>query len=260
MADGVYEVTCVSEKKLLDYEGHITRLQRSLDHLDMRCPITMEDLLKVHRELILKNDLQDGYVYLQITRGAPSARDFLFPNPDETPSTIVLFTTTTPNLANSPLAQRGMKVISIDDLRWARRDIKTTQLLYQSMGKMMAKSAGADDAWMVEDGFVTEGTSNNAYIVKDKKIITRPSSNQILHGITRASVLQLASIAELEIEERPFTIAEAKDADEAFITSATTCVMPVVCIDGVMLGKGVPGPLVRRLREIYIKKMRETAI
>jgi D-alanine transaminase len=261
MADGIYEVTSVLDRKLLDFEGHTTRLQRSLSELNLRCPITMEELLIVHRELVLKNDLQDGMVYLQITRGAPSARDFVFPNPDETPSTIVLFTSSMPNLVNNPLAQKGMKIISIDDLRWGRRDIKTIQLLYPSMGKMMAKSAGADDAWMVEDGFVTEGTSNNAYIVKGNKIITRPSSYKILQGITKTSVLRLAaSIAQMEVEERLFTIEEAKEADEAFITSATTFVMPVVCIDGVMLGEGVPGPLVARLRDIYIEENRKLAI
>jgi len=151
-------------------------------------------------------------------------------------------------------------VISIDDLRWARRDIKTVQLLYPSMGKMMAKKAGCDDAWLVEDGAVTEGTSNNAYIVKGNKIITRHLSNDILHGITRAAVLRCAREAQMEVEERPFTIGEAQAADEAFVTSASTFVMPVVEIDGTALGGGTPGPVAARLREIYLDEMRKAAI
>ena len=153
-----------------------------------------------------------------------------------------------------------MKVISIEDIRWGRRDIKTVQLLYPSMGKMMAKKAGADDAWMIEDGFVTEGTSNNAYIVKDNRIITRALSNDILHGITRAAVLRFAREAQMEVEERSFTIEEARAADEAFITSASSFVMPVVEIDGSVIGDGVPGKVAPRLREIYLDESRKVAI
>ncbi|MEC7300441.1 MAG: aminotransferase class IV, partial [Pseudomonadota bacterium] len=185
--------------------------------------------------------------------------DFVFPDPAETKATIVLFTQAK-NLANSPAVQKGISVISIEDQRWARRDIKTVQLLYPSMGKMMAKAAGADDAWMVEDGQVTEGTSNNAYIVKGGKIITRQLSNDILHGITRAAVLRLAKEAQMEVEERGFTIEEAQQADEAFITSATTFVQPVVSIDGATIGKGEAGPVALRLREIYIDESRKKAI
>jgi len=158
------------------------------------------------------------------------------------------------------LAKKGIKVISIDDLRWGRRDIKTTQLLYPSMGKMMAKAAGCDDAWMIEDGHVTEGTSNNAYIVKDGKIITRQLSNDILHGITRAAVLRFAREAQMVVEERLFTIDEAKAADEAFITSASTFVHPVVEVDGISLGDGTPGPVAKRLREIYLEESLKAAI
>jgi len=153
-----------------------------------------------------------------------------------------------------------MKVISIEDQRWARRDIKTVQLLYPSMGKMMAKAAGAHDAWMVEDGFITEGTSNNAYIVKDGKIITRNLGHEILHGITRAAVLRFAREAQMEIEERPFTLDEAKAADEAFITSASMFVMPVVEMDGDSIGTGAVGPVAKRLREIYLDESRKMAV
>ena len=260
MADGVYEVTSVLDGKIVDFAGHAIRLQRSLDELDMASPVTMDELLDIHRELLVRNQIGDGMVYLQITRGAPADRDFVFPDPALTPSTLVLFTQSKPGLADSPLAKTGMKVISIEDIRWGRRDIKTVQLLYPSMGKMMANKAGCDDAWMVQDGVVTEGTSNNAYIVRGNRIITRHLGPEILSGITRAAVLRFATEAQMLVEERPFTIAEAQAADEAFITSATMFVMPVVQIDGADLGHGKPGPVVARLREIYIEESRKAAI
>lgn len=260
MADGVYEVTSVLGGKLVDFAGHAARLERSLRELDMASPVTMDELLAIHRELVARNGVEEGMVYLQITRGNPGDRDFAFPDPAKTPSTLVMFTQSKPGLSDSPQARDGIKVIAIEDIRWGRRDIKTVQLLYPSMGKMMAKKAGADDAWMVEDGFVTEGTSNNAYIVKGGRIITRPLGHDILHGITRAAVLRLAQEAQMEIEERPFTIDEAKAADEAFYTSASAFVTPVVAIDGAMVGTGKPGPVARRLREIYLDEARKTAI
>ena len=260
MADGVYEVTSVIDGKLIDFDGHTARLDRSLRELDMENPISRDDLLEAHRELVRLNAIDEGLVYLQITRGAPNGRDFVFPDPDETPQTIVMFTQNKPGLAENPTAKKGIKIVSIEDIRWGRRDIKTVQLLYPSMGKMMAKKQGADDAWMVEDGAVTEGTSNNAYIVKDGKIITRALSNDILHGITRAAVLRFAQEAQMEVIERDFTIAEAQEADEAFITSASTFVMPVVEIDSQPLGTGTPGPLVTRLREIYLEESLKRAI
>jgi D-alanine transaminase len=259
MADGVYEVTSVLGGKLIDFAGHARRLERSLSELDMASPVEMDDLLEIHRQLVIRNGIDEGLVYLQITRGAPGDRDFAFPDPDETPSTIVMFTQAKPGLASDRAAKKGIRVISIEDIRWGRRDIKTVQLLYPSMGKMMAKKAGADDAWLVEDGFVTEGTSNNAYIVKDGKIITRGLSTDILHGITRAAVLRFAREAQMEVEERSFTIEEAKAADEAFVTSASSFVMPVVEIDGVALGDGKAGPMALRLREIYLDESRKLA-
>ncbi|MCA0871656.1 D-amino-acid transaminase [Seohaeicola saemankumensis] len=260
MADGVYEVTSVLGGKLVDFDGHAVRLERSLSELDMAAPVTKAELLEIHRELVRLNGIDEGMIYLQITRGAPADRDFAFPDPAEVPSTIVLFTQNKPGLADSPAARTGIKVISIEDIRWGRRDIKTVQLLYPSMGKMMAKKAGVDDAWLVEDGFVTEGTSNNAYIVKGNKIITRALSTDILHGITRAAVLRFAREAQMEVEERNFTIEEAKEADEAFITSASTFVMPVVEIDGAQLGDGTPGRVAPRLREIYLEESRKAAV
>ncbi|WP_224824872.1 D-amino-acid transaminase [Cognatishimia sp. MH4019] len=256
-ADGVYEVTSVLGGKLIDFDGHAKRLERSLTELEMTSPVTMDELLEIHRQLVERNDVEEGMVYLQITRGAAD-RDFAYPK-DATP-TIVLFTQEK-NLIESPAAKTGMKVISIEDQRWGRRDIKTVQLLYPSMGKMMAKAAGADDAWMVEDGFVTEGTSNNAYIVtKEGVLVTRHLGNEILHGITRAAVLRFAREAQMKVEERPFTVEEAKNAAEAFITSASTFVMPVVEFDGDAIGEGTPGPVAARLREIYLDESQKKAV
>lgn len=256
MADAVYEVTSVLDGKLLEFDGHLKRLKRSLSELDMQEPDAINDLLEIHRTLVRDNQVDQGGVYLQVTRGVAD-RDFIYP--ENVKSTLVMFTQSK-DILGSKLVEKGMKVISIDDLRWGRRDIKTVQLLYPSMGKMMAKSAKCDDAWMVEDGFVTEGTSNNAYIVVDNKIITRELSNDILHGITRSSVLRYAEEAQMEIEERPFSVKEVLAADEAFITSASTFVMPVVEIDGEPIGEGRPGRVSRRLREIYIEESRKRAI
>jgi D-alanine transaminase len=256
-ADGVYEVTSVLDGKLIDFAGHAKRLQRSLDELQMANPVTEEELLEIHRELVRVNGIEEGLIYLQITRGSAD-RDFAYPK-DAAP-TIVLFTQAKPGLADAPAAKTGIKVISIEDQRWGRRDIKTVQLLYPSMGKMMAKAAGADDAWMVEDGQVTEGTSNNAYIVKGNTIVTRHLGTEILHGITRAAVLRFAREAQMTVEERPFTVDEAKAADEAFITSASSFVMPVVEMDGQPIGTGQPGTVTARLREIYLDEMRKAAV
>ena len=260
MADGVYEVTSVLDGKLVDFDGHAVRLERSLTELGMKNPISKEDLLAVHRELVSLNDVVEGGVYLQITRGAPADRDFVFPDPETTPCTVVLFTQSKPVVTESAASKNGIKVISIAYERWGRRDIKTVQLLYTSMGKMMAKAAGCDDAWLVEDGQVTEGTSNNAYIVKGNRIITRALSNDILHGITRAAVLRFAKEAQMEVEERNFTIEEAQGADEAFITSATMFVNGVVEIYGAMIGDGTPGNVSKRLREIYLDERMKKAI
>jgi D-alanine transaminase len=260
MADGVYEVTSVLDGKLIDFDGHIRRLERSLTELEMACPISSDDLLAMHRELVRLNGIDQGMIYLQVTRGNPGDRSFLFP-PADLPGTIVAFTQNIPNLADAPAAKTGFKIITIPDLRWSRVDIKTVQLLYPSMGKMAAKKAGVDDSWFTDDdGAVTEGTSNNAYIVKGNRIITRALGNDILHGITRAAVLRFAAEAQFEVEERAFTAAEAQGADEAFSTAASIFVMPVVEVDGKPVGSGKPGPVAVRLREIYLDEMRKAAI
>lgn len=257
-ADGVYEVTAVVGARLIDFDGHVRRLRRSLAELSMASPAGDDELLAIHRELVSRNKLDEGGIYLQATRGVAD-RDFLYP-PEGTKPSLVLFTQGRPVLDN-PSAETGLRVALLPDLRWGRRDIKTVQLLYPSMAKMEAKRQGLDDAWLVEDGVVTEGTSNNAYIVTaDGRIVTRALSNAILHGITRAAVLKLATEASLTVEERGFSPEEAKQAREAFITSASAFVLPVVEIGGAPVGDGRPGPLTRRLRAIYVAECLRTAI
>ncbi|MGD9916746.1 MAG: D-amino-acid transaminase [Paenirhodobacter sp.] len=259
MGDAVYEVTCVLDGKLTDFEGHMARLARSLKELAITCDISRDEWLEIHRKLVAENGLELGGVYLQITRGNAGDRDFHYP-PAGTPPTVVLYTQEQPHMLDGPKVEKGVKVISVPDLRWHRRDIKTVQLLWASMSKMAAEAAGKDDAWFVEDGFVTEGSSNNCYIVKGNTIITRPLSNDILHGITRASLFRMCAEHQIKIEERAFTIAEAQEADEAFYTSASAFVMPIVEVDGVALSGGKPGPVAKRLREIYIDEARKAAI
>ncbi|OCW56425.1 D-amino-acid transaminase [Hoeflea olei] len=257
-ADGIYEVASVLGGKLIDYPAHMVRLHRSANELGMRFTVSDDELLAIHRELVSRNGLEEGAVYLQMTRGATD-RDFTFDTEKLTP-TLVLFTQARA-LIDSPVATRGMKVITIPDLRWGRCDIKTVQLLYPSLGKMEAKKQGADDAWMVRDGVVTEGTSNNAFIVtRDGAIVTRPLSNSILPGITRATLMAYSEKNGIRIEEREFTVEEAKQAAEAFITSATVFVGPVVAIDGVELSDGKPGPVALGLRQTYIEESLKRAI
>ena len=251
-ADAIYEVTAIVSGKIIEWDGHIKRLERSLNELDMKMPMKSEDLLFIHRELIKKNNLKEGLIYLQISRGEAD-RDFEYPD-DEVKQTIVMFTQVK-SLEESNIAKEGIKVISVPDIRWDRRDIKTVQLLPPSMCKMMAKKVGKDDAWMIEDGYVTEGTSNNAYIItKDNVLVTRNLSKNILAGVTRLSILKYARESQIKIEERPFTIEEAKNASEAFCSSATTFIGPVVEIDHQMIGDGKPGPQSLRLRKIYIEE------
>ena len=229
-ADAVYEVTSVLGGKLVDFHAHMARLDRSLAELEMKSPANPDDLLAIHRELVSKNGIDEGMVYMQVSRGAAD-RDFLYPPKDTLPS-LVLFTQAA-GLRDKPVARTGLRVAAIEDLRWGRCDIKTVQLLYPSMAKMAAKAKGVDDAWMVADGVVTEGSSNNAHIVTaDGSLVTRPLSHAILPGITRAAVLRMAREHDVQVEERQFTLDEAKRAKEAFITSASMFVMPVVEIDG----------------------------
>jgi len=257
-ADAVYEVTAIIDGKILEWNGHIKRLKRSLNELDIKMPIETNELLDIHYKLIEKNNLIEGLIYLQISRGEDD-RSFDYPDSNVKP-TIVLFTQVK-SLQESNLCKNGMKVISVPDIRWARRDIKTVQLLAPSMCKMMAKKSNKDDAWMVQDGFVTEGTSNNAHIItKDNVLVTRNLSNDILAGVTRRSILKYAKEAQIKVEERPFTIEEAKNASEAFVSSATTFIGPVIEIDNKIIGNGKPGKQSLRLREIYIGESMKEAL
>lgn len=256
-ADAIYEVTGVIGGKLLEYDGHSARLKRSITELGIELPISTEELLEVHREIVRRNDLTEGLIYLQISRGAAD-RDFAFPKQPK--PTLVLFTQAKSVIEN-PKVKTGMSVALLPDWRWERRDIKTVQLLYPSMAKMQAMEKGADDAWLVEDGFVTEASSATAHIIdRQGKLITRPLSNAILHGITRASVLDIADKAGIPYEQRPFSPQEAKAAAEAFITSATSFILPVTVIDGQPVGDGKPGPLTLKLRELYIAHKTASAI
>lgn len=253
-ADAIYEVTAVLDGKLVDYDAHMERLHRSLRELNMDQPVSDAAIREMHEELMARNNITNGLIYMQITRGV-AERDFAYP--EEAEQTIIAFTQEK-DLANSAQARTGIKIVTIPDIRWQRRDIKSTGMLAQAMGKQAAKDAGVNDAWMVEDGYVTEGTSNTAFIVVDgNKLVTRPLSNAVLPGITRRTIMKLAGNGDITIEERPFTVDEAKAADEAFITSASSFVMPVVEIDGAMIGGGQPGPVTRKLREAYIDEARK---
>jgi len=257
-ADAIYEVTAVIDGKLLDNQGHVERLARSCNELEMENPFSTQALIQVQKELIKRNNLREGGIYLQVTRGTTGDRDFTYP--ENVKPTVVLFTQSRA-LVDSPKAKKGIKVISMPDIRWRRRDIKTTSLLAACMAKQAAKKLGCDDAWLIEDGYITEGGSSNAYIVThDGKIVTRPLSNDILHGITRASLIEVAKKANLIIEERLFTIEEAYAAKEAFISSASTFVWPVVSIDDKVIDQGVPGPIALQLREIYIELAKSTSV
>ena len=247
-ADGVYEVTAVVGGRFIDYGPHMERLERSLGELDLAWPCTKEELRVVHEDLVKHNGIDEGRVYMQVTRGV-AERDFAYPK--DTPTTLMAFTQAGAVVAN-PKAETGVAAISIPDIRWKRRDIKSIALLPQCMGKEQAARAGAYEALMVEDGHITEGTSSSAYIVKDGVIITRPLSNAILPGVTRRTLVRLAAEHQIRIEERLFTLEEVRGADEAFITSASALVMPVVEFDGHAIGAGKPGPVAKRLRQVYL--------
>ena len=255
--DAVYEVTAVINGKLVDNDGHMVRLQRSCDELQISLPVTLEEITKIQKQLIKDNALNEGGIYLQISRGSAGDRDFGYPA-DVTP-TLVLFTQAR-ELLNSPKATKGMKVMTTADIRWKRRDIKTVGLLAPCMAKQGALDKNLDDAWLIEDGYITEGSSNNAYIVTNEGVlVTRPLSNDILHGITRKALLELAKKEDIKIEERLFTAEEAYQANEAFVSSATTFVWPVIEIDGHTIGSGKPGKIANKLREIYIELATKTA-
>jgi D-alanine transaminase len=258
-ADAVYEVVSVIDGKLIDFDGHIARLHRSMAELKMPQPPSREALLDMCRQLQARNRLNEGMIYWEVTRGNPGDRDFLFPAAD-LPPTIVGFTQNFA-LVDRPQAETGVSVVTLPDRRWQMAHVKTTQLLYASLMKAEAKAQGADDAWLVREGLVTEGTSQNAHIVtKEGVLITHPLDSNVLHGITQATMLELARQGVIQIETRSFTVEEAKAAAEAMVTAASAFVLPVTCIDGVQIGDGRCGPITRKLRETYIEFARSSAI
>ena len=251
--DAVYEVTAVLDRRLVDFEAHLARLDRSLREIGLSPPVPDEGLREVHETLIAQNHVTEGIVYLQISRG-PADRDFAYP---ETPQpTIAAFTQHRP-LVDNPYAVTGVKVITIPDLRWKRRDIKSTSMLAQAMGKQEAKRQSAYEAWMVEDGAVTEGTSSSAFILDAEGVLrTQPLGPHILPGVTRRAILRLAKTDGQRVEERPFSVEEAYQAREAFMTAASAFVLPVVEIDGRPIGTGRPGPVAQAFRTHYIAEAR----
>jgi D-alanine transaminase len=254
LGDSIYEVANVLNGRPVDEEPHLDRLERSLREIGMGAPMGRAALKLVMREVIARNRIRDGLLYIQVTRGA-AKRDHLPPKDPPRPSLIM---TIRPHDAASMAARRenGITVMSEPDQRWARCDIKTVQLLPNLLARQAAKAKGAAEAWMVDvDGFVTEAASANAWIVDEKgELVTRDLSRAILPGVTRRVILEAARDAGLTISERKFTIGEAKKAREAFQSSAGGAVVPVVSIDNVTVGDGKPGPLTRRIRELYAKK------
>jgi D-alanine transaminase len=248
-ADGIYEVSAVINGRLIDNEPHLARLDRSLKEIRISNPYSAAEWTRLEEEIVARNRLEEGLVYMQVTRGA-AEREYVFPK-DATP-TVVMFTQPK-NMIASPLAETGAAVITVPDLRWKRRDIKSIGLLAQVLAKQAAAEAGVSEAWMVEDGLITEGGSSTAFILtKERKVVTRPLSTAVLPGITRLSVMRLAKENGLTIEERAFSVDEALGAAEAFLTSASSLVMPVVSIDGKPVGDGKPGAMTRRLRRVYL--------
>mgnify|MGYP003700428021 CR=1 FL=1 len=254
-ADGIYEVCIVVGGRFYDFDGHFERYERSLRELRMAAPIGRPALEIVIRQLLKKNCLRDALVYIQVTRGV-APRNHAFPVDEIEPALII--TARRFNLNESDAkARRGVKVITQPDIRWGRVDIKTVGLLPNALAKQAASEAGAAEALLVRDGFVTECSASNAWIVdKSGALITHPKGNQILGGITRQTTIACAEELQIRVEERPFTIEEAKAAPEAFLTSATSFVMPIIAIDEAVIGSGAPGPVATRLREAYKARVR----
>ena len=260
LADGVYEVWAVFDGKLADAEGHFARLWRSLDELRIAHPMSETALTLVLREAVRRNKVREGLVYLQVTRGV-ARRDHAFPNPAVPPS-VVITAKSIDRAATNAKAEKGASVISVPENRWARCDIKSIGLLPNALAKQAARERGAVEAWFVDDmGLVTEGASSNAWIVDAEGMLrTRDTNANILRGVTRSTLLEVIREAGLPISEKPFTIAEAQAAKEAFITGAGSLVTPIVQVDGVKLGDGKPGPVAMRLRHAYIARAREKAV
>src|SRR5512138_756719 len=258
-ADGIYEVAAVLDGKLIDNASHLARLERSVGEIALKLPESLARIEEIQKELVKRNNLVNGMVYLEVTRGADSGRDFAFPKGDVKP-TLIMFTSVK-DIINAPSAKTGIGVITVPDIRWARRDIKSVALLAQVLAKQAAAEADAGEAWMVEDGKVTEGGSSSCFILtQDDVIVTRHNGSEILPGCTRKAVVKLAEERQLRVEERAFSVEEALAAKEAFVTSASVFVQAVVSIDGKKVADGKPGPMTNRLREIYVEFAKATAV
>jgi len=256
-ADGIYEVSAVLDGRLVDNASHLARLERSVGEIALQLPESIGRITEIQKELIARNQLENGLVYIEVTRGADKGRDFVFPKGVK--PTLIMFTSVK-DIVNAESAKRGIAVITVPDIRWARRDIKSVGLLAQVLAKQAAAVAGAGEAWMIEDGKVTEGGSSSAFILtQDDVIVTRQNGSEILPGCTRKAVVKLAQERQLRVEERAFSVDEALKAKEAFITSASMFVQPVVSIDGQKVADGKPGPMAARLREIYVDFAKATA-
>ena len=250
-ADGVYEVFAILDSKIVDYEGHIKRLYRSLKELKIASPIQRKSYKFHINEIIKRNIIQDGLVYLQVTRGVAS-RDFKFPKNSE--SSIVIIGKNIPSNYYNNNFNKGIKVKTTKDLRWKRVDIKSLNLLPPVLAKQYAADNGCEEAWLLDDdGYITEGSSSNAWIVKNKTVITRPVSSSILNGITRSTLIKSLSKVGYKFIERRFNLNDIKTADEAFITSATQFVMPVIAVDNIKINNGRVGEFARIFKEIYFK-------
>ena len=253
--DGIYEVVPVIQGKLIDRNYFLERLERSLFELSIPWPCSEQDYIEMMETLIEKNTLLEGIVYSQVTRG-PADRDFPFP---ETVKPGIVAFTSRMEILHNPDFETGIAVTTTPDIRWKRRDIKSINLLGQVMAKQDAVSQNSKEAWMIENGQVTEGASSSAYIVKNDVLITRRLSNVILPGIRRRTILEIAESANIAVEERAFSISEAKAADEALISSATTMVLGVTSIDGSLIGNGAPGPITKKLRRLYQERVLKEA-
>ena len=256
-SDSVYEVTSVINSKLIDFKYHVKRLDHSMNELKFKTLIDHDEILAFHRKLIELNNLKEGMIYTQVTRGVV---DRSFDMPKQAIKPTVLAFTQEKKILESDSAKNGIKVMTLEDMRWKRNDIKTTQLLYASMAKSEATAKGFDDAWMLRQGYITEGSSNNVWIIRSKNIMTRQSDNLILSGITRAVVLEFAKKLDYEVITKNFTKVDAESADEAFMTSATGLITPVVKINSSQIGDGKPGNFTKSLRAEYIKRALEIAI
>lgn len=250
-ADSVYEVVSIVGGKMVDEEAHLDRLWRSMNEIQMAEPLSRAALKLVGKQLVRKNRVKDAILYIQVTRGV-AKRDHTFPK-DDIRSSLVMTCRRFNFSSVWNRAQKGVKASSQPDIRWARCDIKATALLPNILAKQAAKEAGAFEAVLVDaDGYVTEGSSTNVWMVdKDGTLITRSTNDNILSGITRASLMNIAENHQIRIEERPFSLEEAKNARELFLTSATSCTMPIIELDGIKISQGTPGPVAKKLVDLY---------